>query len=134
MSSASRPASTFLVTPCAPYAEGATALYQAGSPRPRRARPSRGTHRAARIPARASQGALGNALATFVGSYPWYLTFNFLDEALPLPEGAQLATKARAPYTVLGRGRGPSVHSARAVRRPQRRPATRRWCARRCSG
>lgn len=28
-------------------------------------------------------GALGNALASFVGNYPWYLTFNTLDETLP---------------------------------------------------
>ena len=28
-------------------------------------------------------GALGNAVANFVGSYPWFLTFNALDELLP---------------------------------------------------
>lgn len=28
-------------------------------------------------------GAIGNAVATFVGSYPWFLTFNTLDEVLP---------------------------------------------------
>ena len=25
-------------------------------------------------------GAIGNAIANFVGNYPWYLTFNALDE------------------------------------------------------
>jgi hypothetical protein len=30
------------------------------------------------------QGALANALASFVGSYPWYFTFNALQEAVPL--------------------------------------------------
>ena len=34
-------------------------------------------------------GALGNAAANFVGSYPWFLTFNMLDESLPRPERAQ---------------------------------------------
>ncbi len=34
------------------------------------------------------QGALGNALASFAGNYPWFLTFNSLNEALPAaPEG-----------------------------------------------
>ena len=28
-------------------------------------------------------GALGNAVASFVGSYPWFFTFNLLDEMLP---------------------------------------------------
>ena len=28
-------------------------------------------------------GALGNAAASFVGSYPWFLTFNLLDSKLP---------------------------------------------------
>ena len=28
-------------------------------------------------------GALGNAVASFVGSYPWFFTFNMLDEMLP---------------------------------------------------
>ena len=28
-------------------------------------------------------GALGNAVASFVGSYPWFLTFNLLDSRLP---------------------------------------------------
>ena len=28
-------------------------------------------------------GAIGNAVASFVGSYPWYFTFNFLQQALP---------------------------------------------------
>ncbi len=30
-------------------------------------------------------GALANAAANFVGGYPWFLTFNMLDEALPAP-------------------------------------------------
>ena len=29
------------------------------------------------------QGAIANALASFVGSYPWYFVFNFLQEAIP---------------------------------------------------
>jgi len=34
------------------------------------------------------EGALATALASFVGSYPWFLTYNSLDERLPLaPEG-----------------------------------------------
>lgn len=34
------------------------------------------------------QGALANALASFAGNYPWYLTFNSLNEYLPLaPDG-----------------------------------------------
>ena len=28
-------------------------------------------------------GALGNAVASFVGSYPWFFTFNLLDEMIP---------------------------------------------------
>ena len=28
-------------------------------------------------------GAIGNAVASFVGSYPWFFTFNLLDETLP---------------------------------------------------
>ena len=39
------------------------------------------------------QGALANALASFVGNYPWYLTFNSLDEALPLAPEGELALK-----------------------------------------
>ena len=39
------------------------------------------------------QGALANAFATFVGNYPWYLTFNSLDEALPLAPTGDLALK-----------------------------------------
>lgn len=35
------------------------------------------------------QGGIGNAVASFVGSYPWYFTFNILQKVLPLaPEGA----------------------------------------------
>ena len=30
------------------------------------------------------QGAIANALASFVGSYPWYFVFNFLQEATPM--------------------------------------------------
>ena len=32
------------------------------------------------------QGGLANALASFVGSYPWFFTFNFLDSKIPKPE------------------------------------------------
>ena len=39
------------------------------------------------------QGALGNALASFVGNYPWYLTFNFLQEAIPAVSADQLLLK-----------------------------------------
>lgn len=43
------------------------------------------------------QGALANALASFVGNYPWYLTFNTLDETLPLAPPEDLPLKlARA--------------------------------------
>ena len=41
------------------------------------------------------QGALANALASFVGSYPWYFTFNLLRELLPhAPEGKLERLKA----------------------------------------
>ena len=30
------------------------------------------------------QGAIANALASFVGSYPWYFVFNFLQEPTPM--------------------------------------------------
>merc|ERR1712039_222321 len=34
------------------------------------------------------EGALANALASFVGSYPWFLAYNSLNERLPqAPEG-----------------------------------------------
>ena len=39
------------------------------------------------------QGALANALASFVGNYPWYLTFNTLDESLPLAPTGDLTLK-----------------------------------------
>jgi ribosomal protein S5 len=39
------------------------------------------------------QGALANALASFVGSYPWYLTFNALNEAVPLAPAGMIALK-----------------------------------------
>jgi hypothetical protein len=39
------------------------------------------------------QGALANAFASFVGNYPWYLTFNTLDETLPLAPTGDLALK-----------------------------------------
>ena len=39
------------------------------------------------------QGALANAAASFVGNYPWYLTFNTLDASLPLPPSDDLALK-----------------------------------------
>jgi len=38
-------------------------------------------------------GALGNAAASFVGSYPWFLTFNALDEMLPRPDRSELARR-----------------------------------------
>jgi len=38
-------------------------------------------------------GAVANALASFVGSYPWYFTFNWLQQTLPKPEGMMLALK-----------------------------------------
>ena len=38
------------------------------------------------------QGALANAAASFVGNYPWYLTFNTLNEKLP-PFGDDLPMK-----------------------------------------
>jgi hypothetical protein len=35
------------------------------------------------------EGAIANAVASFVGSYPWYFTFNWLQKVLPMaPEGA----------------------------------------------
>jgi hypothetical protein len=39
------------------------------------------------------QGALANAAASFVGNYPWYLTFNTLDESLPAAPPGDLALK-----------------------------------------
>lgn len=39
------------------------------------------------------QGALANAAASFVGNYPWYLTFNALNEALPLAPNDDLKLK-----------------------------------------
>jgi len=41
--------------------------------------------------ARRWDGALGNAAANFVGSYPWYLTFNWLNERLPGPQVCPLS-------------------------------------------
>ena len=38
-------------------------------------------------------GAAANFAANFVGNYPWYLTFNTLDEAWPPPAGPALAPK-----------------------------------------
>lgn len=38
-------------------------------------------------------GALGNAFASFVGSYPWFMTFNFLDEVLPRAAKAELGSR-----------------------------------------
>ena len=35
-------------------------------------------------------GALGNAVASFVGSYPWFFTFNLLDELLPRAASAEV--------------------------------------------
>ena len=79
-------------------AGGATVLYQARAPTRLASAAGAGTRHPRRDhPGPSAQGALGNALATFVGSYPWYLTFNTLNEAIPLPEGAELATKAAAP-------------------------------------
>ena len=39
------------------------------------------------------QGAIANALASFVGSYPWYFTFNFLLELLPAAPEAMRALR-----------------------------------------
>ena len=39
------------------------------------------------------QGALGNALASFAGNYPWFLTFNSLNEALPAAPDGDMAAK-----------------------------------------
>ena len=39
------------------------------------------------------QGALGNALASFAGNYPWFLTFNTLNEALPPAADGDLQAK-----------------------------------------
>ena len=39
------------------------------------------------------QGALANAVASFAGNYPWYLTFNSLNEALPLAPDGDLSAK-----------------------------------------
>lgn len=38
-------------------------------------------------------GAVANAVANFVGGYPWFLTFNALDELLPKPAGTELTIK-----------------------------------------
>ena len=38
-------------------------------------------------------GALGNAAASFVGSYPWFLTFNTLDEMIPKPDNGVLGLR-----------------------------------------
>lgn len=38
-------------------------------------------------------GAMGNAAANFVGSYPWFLTFNLLDGLLPAPDGLSLGPR-----------------------------------------
>ena len=35
-------------------------------------------------------GAIANGVANFVGNYPWWLTFNALNEALPTPAGGVL--------------------------------------------
>lgn len=35
-------------------------------------------------------GAIGNAVASFVGSYPWFFTFNLMDELLPKASKAQV--------------------------------------------
>ena len=39
------------------------------------------------------QGALANAAASFAGNYPWYLTFNSLNEALPVAPDGDVALK-----------------------------------------
>jgi hypothetical protein len=43
-------------------------------------------------------GALANAAANFVGNYPWWLTFNLLDDALPPPppDAARVLTLLRS--------------------------------------
>ena len=43
------------------------------------------------------QGALANALASFAGNYPWFLTFNSLNEALPLAPDGDAAGPTRRP-------------------------------------
>lgn len=39
------------------------------------------------------QGAFGNAFASFIGSYPWYFTFNALQEIVPMAPPGVLALK-----------------------------------------
>jgi hypothetical protein len=39
------------------------------------------------------QGALANALASFVGSYPWYFVFNALQETIPMAPQGKVALK-----------------------------------------
>ena len=39
------------------------------------------------------QGALANAAASFAGNYPWYLTFNSLNEYMPLAPDGDLRAK-----------------------------------------
>ena len=114
-------------------ADGATVLYQARAPTRLASAAGAGTSHPRRDhPGPSAQGALGNALATFVGSYPWYLTFNTLNEAIPLPEGAELATKAAAPRLA----RPPTRRRGRVMARREsaaplatERPR-RRWSAR----
>jgi len=38
-------------------------------------------------------GALGAAAATFVGHYPWFATYNYLDDTLPIPQTGALGQK-----------------------------------------
>jgi len=39
------------------------------------------------------QGAIANAVASFVGSYPWYFTFNALQEVVPAAPAGMVALK-----------------------------------------
>ena len=48
------------------------------------------------------QGALANALASFVGSYPWFFTFNFCMARLPTgPEGVNSRDTQGTPVGIL---------------------------------
>jgi hypothetical protein len=39
------------------------------------------------------EGALANMAASFLGGYPFWLTFNYLTRAFPVPKGGPLALK-----------------------------------------
>merc|ERR1711998_309560 len=49
------------------------------------------------------QGAIANAVASFVGSYPWYFTFNALQELVPqAPAGLLLLKLLRHAFCGFG--------------------------------